>query len=75
MDRRREVEEDKSINKHMGLFAGKQCDERRINTKCDISFHLNWQFVFQQGTRANYQAKITILLIQEKRKREKRRRK
>lgn len=23
MDRRREVEEDKSINKHMGLFAGK----------------------------------------------------
>lgn len=24
MDRRREVEEDKSINKHMGLFVGKQ---------------------------------------------------
>lgn len=23
MDRRREVEEDRSINKHMGLFAGK----------------------------------------------------
>lgn len=24
MDRRREVEEDRSINKHMGLFAGKR---------------------------------------------------
>lgn len=27
MDRRREVEEDRSINKHMGLFAG-TCDIR-----------------------------------------------
>lgn len=33
MDRRREVEEDKSINKHMGLFAGRQQDDSFINVK------------------------------------------
>lgn len=36
MDRRREVEEDRSINKHMGLFAGKQCDDKCINVKCKL---------------------------------------
>lgn len=36
MDRRREVEEDKSINKHMGLFVGKQDNEfNLIYTYCD----------------------------------------
>lgn len=40
MDRRREVEEDRSINKHMGLFAGKQCDDKCINVKYNVSFRL-----------------------------------
>lgn len=73
MDRRREVEEDRSINKHMGLFAGKQYDDRCINVKYDVSFKLI--FVFQRGTRTSYQAKTMILLMQGKRKREKQRRK
>lgn len=37
MDRRREVEEDRSINKHMGLFAGKQRDDR-CKIRCKLSF-------------------------------------
>lgn len=37
MDRRREVEEDKSINKHMGLFAGKR-EDNVIFIKYDANF-------------------------------------
>lgn len=44
MDRRREVEEDRSINKHMGLFAGKQCVDRCINIKYELSFELAFVF-------------------------------
>lgn len=46
MDRRREVEEDRSINKHMGLFAGKQYDDRHVNIKYDVSFSFELAFVF-----------------------------